>query len=136
MTQLWRRTWGLVSFFGFGGRGTTAGRTLPVVDVNKPTTQVRLRFSDDGSVVTLTLNESMTTEDLYALAGEELKKKSGQQQPQPPPSGGNEADGEQVTERAWQLAYGFPPKPIPRAESKTSLSDLGLLNASVTQRWM
>ena len=142
-TELWRRVWSLASLFGFGGRGAPTLRALPVVDVGQPTTQVRLRFSDDGSIVTLTLNESMTVEDLYALAGEELKKKE-LRQSKPPLSDERESDNNQMTERAWELAGGFPPKPISRAksddgsdrEANKSLKALGLLNSSVTQRWL
>lgn len=139
--EFWRRVWGLASLFRFGGRDVQAVRALPVVDVDRPTTQVRLRFSDDGSVVTLTLNEDMTVEDLYSLAGEELRKKEQQQQPQPSET---EPGDEQVAEPAWELAGGFPPKPIPRttrddggdSQAQKSLKELGLLNSSVTQRYL
>ena len=161
-SDLWRRIWGLWSTVtGLGAAATAAGPPpIPIVDASQPTTEIRLRLADGSKMVTMRLNETMTADDLYALAAVEIKKHSQDQTqpqphpPQPQPLQQQEGGGVDVAERAWVLAGGYPPRPIDRDaaaaaagegegendkeedKKKKSLKELELLGAVVTQRWL
>lgn len=97
----------------------------------------------------------MTADDLYRLAAVEIQKTKPVPPTTPTPQqhpgqrqGQGGATTAPVRERPWELAGGFPPRPIARtaasigegegrgeAVEEKCLKELGLLGALVTQRW-
>jgi len=134
-SALWRQAWGWLGYLGtfVGGAAQPTEPALPTVDPSLPVTEIRMRLADGGEVVTLRLNETAAVADLFALAESELISRRQAAQPE---------GAEQATTvgREWELAEGFPPRPIQREVAEgaegDSLKARGLLGALMVQRWV